>query len=99
VLCDKGAFVSVRGNNFEVGQRITVVPMSIKGLFVTEQQSLILSTEAKREGEMDEERAMKMMISISKMRMENEETCGGFNIMDMSLTKYCEGYITKLLKK
>ena len=48
---------------------------------------------------MDEERAMKMMISISKMRMENEETCGGFNIMDMSLTKYCEGYITKLLKK
>lgn len=99
VLCDKGAFVSVRGNNFEVGQRITVVPMSIKGLFVTEQQSLILSTEAKREGEMDEERAMKMMISISKMRMENEETCGRFNIMDMSLTKYCEGYITKLLKK
>ncbi len=33
------------------------------------------------------------------MRMENEETCGGFNMMDMSLEKYCEGYITKGLRK
>lgn len=99
VLCDKGVFISIEGNNFEVGARITVTPRSIKGLFIGEQQNFILSEQEQQEKEFGEEQAIKMMISISKMRMENEETCGGFNMMDMSLEKYCEGYITKGLRK
>jgi len=98
LLAENGVLIRLKRTGLRMGQILNVVPQAVEGLFLGENQLLILTTEEKEKPEFDEEFMFNLMFAKWQEGKVEDKKTEGFNRVDMSLKQYCQKKFAEELK-